>query len=148
VCQSRNVGSPDGRRAPRRGIGVGGHHSTHRDWRAGIYRTLLTANQGSLGLRPHQQADGARTDLDFTCLDGTILVDVNLRGARLAEAGLEAAFLLNVDLRGADLSYMDLRGASLHGADLRGADLTGAIHDARTHVDESSTDSRTRGRWR
>ena len=159
-----------------------------------------------LGRRNHARDNGARTDLDFTCLDGTILVDLKLRGARLAEAGLEAAFLLDVDLRGADLSwanlrgarvnadlagadlefadlrgadlfgddlrdahlfkadlrgakllradlrganlsYVDLRGASLYGADLRGADLTGAIRDARTDVDETSTDSRTRGRW-
>jgi uncharacterized protein YjbI with pentapeptide repeats len=52
----------------------------------------------------------------------------------LRSAGLEGSFLVDAQLKGsaltcADLSHADLRGADLSGADLRGADLLGARLD-------------------
>ena len=53
-------------------------------------------------------------------------LELNFRGANLAEADLDGADLHSVDLRGANFSRADLDRAILAAADLRGADLSRA----------------------
>lgn len=55
--------------------------------------------------------------------DGIVLVEANLRGAKLDRASLINANLSRADLRGAHLTRTDLSGARLAGADLTGASL-------------------------
>ena len=56
-------------------------------------------------------------------LNAAILIEADLREARLIAPRLAGANLIEADLRGARLIMADLRGADLRGAKLAGADL-------------------------
>ncbi|GGJ91233.1 hypothetical protein GCM10010123_21270 [Pilimelia anulata] len=55
-----------------------------------------------------------------------VLLDADLRGARLPDSDLSGAHLARADLRGADLTRARLAGANLTGARMAGAKLAGA----------------------
>lgn len=65
-------------------------------------------------------------DLSGANLNGTILVEADLRGVDLSGARLIKADLSRSDLRGANLSKANLIEANVAGADFRGANLSGA----------------------
>ena len=70
--------------------------------------------------------NGAKADLGNAQLDGTELINVNLRLADLHYADLKGTDLLLADLRDACMVRADLEEACLVGANLEGANLEGA----------------------
>jgi hypothetical protein len=102
-------------------------------------------------------ADLRGADLTHTNLSGASLHGANLSGADLSTTYLPGANLRGASLRGANLRDAslsttnlpdaDLSAADLVGADLRGAYLWKAIHDARTDVSSTKTNSETVGKW-
>ena len=72
----------------------------------------------------HTQLVGVR--LSGANLNAAILIETDLREARLTAPMLAGANLIAADLRGARLIMADLRGADLRGAKLAGANLIAA----------------------
>ncbi|GAA3464367.1 pentapeptide repeat-containing protein [Saccharothrix longispora] len=86
-------------------------------------------------------------DLVYAELRSANLRDVDLSGADLRNADLTDANLNGAHLTGADLAGADLRSADLTNANLTDTDLTNVVHDPKTIVEGTMTDTNTIGQW-